>query len=459
MSFTQVSGDGIANNTVAVEDCNWYSQGALHTTGALKLPRGNTSERPTTHTGGRENITFDLKVTANVPSSDPGFLQNEPWLWSWQANYNRTLAATDTTDTSSLTLFKGSRYTFRNHTVGHGLFLRHTEKTDSNAAMDQYALTASDGIVSGTQGSLASDTSTPSEIVFQIPSDYSYSQVVIQHGQTGMANVITVSDPPTETLGYIRLNTDAGDANSDLEVYTGQGWKSLAYSDSAGAQEQPTGTLSITDNGLITATVTTTTDDGLITASDPSTRDNGGILLLAFLSDNLLGVNSNNALFVHDGSTPGGYEIMKADQSNVKNTLVNKRFTMYRFGSQTCTGCNVVGSAGSRIDLANTVEDGIGDLTLEDSNQRIRIVKDLTNSYLKFDLKFKPNQACTFQLWKNGSKVNYADYDAEANYHHTFTWMEPVSFDDTLEFRLYSSSQGNITLTNNDIMIIEFVGS
>ena len=30
---------------------------------------------------------------------------------------------------------------------------------------------------------------------------------------------------------------------------------------------------------------------------------------------------------------------------------------------------------------------------------------------------------------------------------------------DTLEFRLYSSSQGNITLTNNDIMIIEFVGS
>lgn len=306
---------------------------------------------------------------------------------------------------------------------------------------------------------MASDTSTPSEIVFQIPSDYSYSQVVIQHGQTGMANVITVSDPPTETLGYIRLNTDAGDANSDLEVYTGQGWKSLAYSDSAGAQEQPTGTLSITDNGLITAAVTTTTDDGLITASDPSSRDNGGILLLAFLSDNLLGVNSNNALFVHDGSTPGGYEIMKADQSNVKNTLVNKRFTMYRFGAQTCASCDVAGSADSRIDLANTVEDGIGDLTLEDSNQRIRVRKNLTNSYIKFDLKFKPNQACTLQLWKNGSKVNYADYDAEANYHHTFTWMEPVSFDDTLEFRLYNSSQQNITLTDQDILIIEFVGS
>ena len=459
MSFTQVSGDGIANNTVAVEDCNWYSQGSLHTTGALKLPRGNTSERPTTHTGGRENITFDLKVTANVPSSDPGFLQNEPWLWSWQANYNRTSAATDTTDTSSLTLFKGSRYTFKNHAVGHGLFLRHTEKTDANAANDQYALTASDGIVSGTQGSMASDTSTPSEIVFQIPDDYSYSQVVIQHGQTGMANVITVSDPPTETLGYIRLNTDAGDANGDLEVYTGQGWKSLAYSDSAGAQEQPTGTLSITDNGLITATVTTTTDDGLITASDPSTRDNGGILLLAFLSDNLLGVNTNNALFVHDGSTPGGYEIMKADQSNVKNTLVNKRFNMYRLGSQTATECVTLGSSGSRLVFGTTVEDGIGDLDLQDSNKRIRIAKDLTSSYLKFDLKFKPNQFCTLQLWKNGSKVNYADFDAEANFHHTFTWMEQVTFDDTLEFRLYNSSQANITLTNNDIMIIEFVGS
>ena len=87
------------------------------------------------------------------------------------------------------------------------------------------------------------------------------------------------------------------------------------------------------------------------------------------------------------------------------------------------------------------------------------IPKNLTNSYIKFDLKFKPNQACALQLWKNGSHVGYADYDAEANYHHTFTWMEPVSFDDTLEFRLYSSSQGNITLTNNDIMIIEFVGS
>ena len=196
MAFTQVSNDGIAPNTVAVEDCNWYSQGALHTTGALKLPRGNTAERPATHTGGRENVTFDLKVTANVVSSDPGFLQNEPWLWSWAKNYNRAAAATDVTDTSSITLFKGSRYTFNNHTVGHGLFLRHTEKTDSNAAMDQYALTASDGIVSGTQGTLAPDTSTPSSIVLQIPTDYAYNQVVIQHGQTGMANVITVSDPP-----------------------------------------------------------------------------------------------------------------------------------------------------------------------------------------------------------------------------------------------------------------------
>ena len=460
MAFTQVSNDGIAPNTVAVEDCNWYSQGALHTTGALKLPRGNTAERPTTHTGGRENVTFDLKVTANVVSSDPGFLQNEPWLWSWAKNYNRAAAATDVTDTSSITLFKGSRYTFNNHTVGHGLFLRHTEKTDSNAAIDQYALTASDGIVSGTQGTLAPDTSTPSSIVLQIPTDYAYNQVVIQHGQTGMANVITVSDPPAETLGYIRLNTDVGNTFAIPEIYTGTGWKSIAYADSAGAQEQPAGTLSIVDNGLITASATTNVDDGVITDATTTVRqDGGGILLLAFLSDNLLGVDSGNALFVHDGSTPGGYEIMKADQSNLKGNLVNKRFTMYRFGAQTLTACNVNASNTARLPMTTTIEDGIGQLTLEDSNRRIQIDKDVTNSYLKFELKFKVNNTCDLQLWKNGSKVSYADYTAEANFHHTFSWMEPVSFGDELEFRLYHASNSSITITDNDMLIVELVGS
>ena len=461
MAVTQVSGDGIANNTVSIQDCNWYSQDVSGTVGALKLPRGNTSERPTTATGGRENISFDLSVTVNVESGDPGFLQNEPWLWSWAANYNRTSAATNETDTSSLVLFRGSTYTFNNYAVGHGLYLRHTEKTNAGDADDVFTLSASDGIT-GTQGiKSVVGSNAPGVIVWTIPTNYSYNQVVIQHAQTGMANVITVSDPPAETIGYIRMNTDAGDAVADLEVYTGRGWKTLAFSDSSGAQEQPTGTLSITDNGLLTDAVATTVDDGLITnVSSPGTRDNGGLLLLAFLSDNLLGVNSNNALFVHDGSTPGGYELMKADQSNLKTgTLINKRFTMYRFGSQTCTGCNIVGSNGARIDLTNTVEDGIGGFTLEDSNQRIRITKDMTNSYLKFDLKFRPNQNCTLELWKNGSRVTYADYDGMANFHNTFSWMEACSFDDTLEFRIYNSSQQNITLTNNDILIIEFVGS
>ena len=36
---------------------------------------------------------------------------------------------------------------------------------------------------------------------------------------------------------------------------------------------------------------------------------------------------------------------------------------------------------------------------------------------------------------------------------------EECDNDDTLEFRLYNSSQQNITLTDQDILIIEFVGS
>ena len=128
MALDQITASAIATNVVGLHHCDWYSDANLLDAGGLKLPVGTTTERPTVVAGGREVVTFDLNVTANVPSNDPGFLQNEPWLWTWAANYNRTTAATNVTDTSPLTFFKGSTYTFRNQTVGHGLWLRHTEK-------------------------------------------------------------------------------------------------------------------------------------------------------------------------------------------------------------------------------------------------------------------------------------------------------------------------------------------
>ena len=120
MSLDQITSSAIATNVVGLHHCDWYSDATLLDAGGLKLPVGTTTERPTVVTGGREVVTFDLGVTANVLSGAPGFLQNEPWLWSWAKNYNRSAAATDVTDTSSITLFKGSRYTFNTHTVGHG---------------------------------------------------------------------------------------------------------------------------------------------------------------------------------------------------------------------------------------------------------------------------------------------------------------------------------------------------
>jgi hypothetical protein len=37
--------------------------------------------------------------------------------------------------------------------------------------------------------------------------------------------------------------------------------------------------------------------------------------------------------------------------------------------------------------------------------------------------------------------------------------MEPVSFGDELEFRLYHASNSSITITDNDMLIVELVGS
>ena len=79
MALDQITASAIANNVVALHHCDWYSDATGLDAGGLKLPVGTTTERPTVVAGGREVVTFDLNVTANVQSGDPGFLQNEPW--------------------------------------------------------------------------------------------------------------------------------------------------------------------------------------------------------------------------------------------------------------------------------------------------------------------------------------------------------------------------------------------
>ena len=457
MAIDQITASAIANNVIALHHCDWYSDATGLDAGGLKLPVGTTAERPTVVAGGRETVTFDLNVTANVPSSDPGFLQNEPWLWSWTANYNRTAAATNVTDTSSLTLFKGSTYTFRNFTVGHGLWLRHTEKTDSNDPNNYAALTASDGITSGTQGAVASDTSTPAVITIAIPSDYAYNQIVIQHSQTGMANVITVSDPPTETLGYIRVNTSRLDGSDEttgtsLEYYTGQGWAGVGGSNVNGnIIAHPTGTLTTEDWN---------TDSGSYDwqSATGSEEWGPGAVVVAFGDSGDISTNSDNALVAHDGSTNGGIPMMKADMSNLSTSLVNTRYNFFRSNNESLTNCSTQGANTSRLSFDNVVEQGVPNILLSDSNKVFTINKDVTNAYFKFELKLKPTDDCTLQVWKNGTHIANSDYDLDASYHATVSWIEATSFNDYYEFRL-KSTNNSISVTEKDTLLIEFVGS
>ena len=457
MAIDQITASAIATNVVGLHHCDWYSDANQLDAGGLRLPVGTTAERPTVIAGGREAVTFDLNVTANVPSGDPNFLQNEPWLWSWTANYNRTAAATNVTDTSSLTLFKGSTYTFRNFTVGHGLFLRHTEKTDGSAAMNQYALTASDGITSGTQGATASDTSTPSVIVFTIPENYAYSQVVIQHGQTGMANVLTVADPPAATLGYIRVNTsrlNGSDATTgtSLEYYTGQGWAGVGGANPNGdIISHPTGTLLTEDWNTDSGSY----DWNVLTGSE---EWGPGAVVVAFGDAGDISTNSDNALVAHDGTTNGGIPMLKADMSNLSDNLVNTRYNFLRSNNESLTDCTTQGAQTARLSFDNTIETGVAFIQLSDSNKVFTINKDITNVYFKFEIKLKPSADCTLQVWKNGTHIANSDYDLDSSYHSTVSWIEAASFSDTFEFRLKSTT-GTITVTEKDTLLIEFIGS
>ena len=458
MSLDQITASAIATNVVGLHHCDWYSDATLLDAGGLKLPVGTTTERPTTVAGGREVVTFDLNVTANVPSNDPGFLQNEPWLWTWAANYNRTTAATNVTDTSPLIFFKGSTYTFTNQTVGHGLFLRHTEKTDSNDPMNVYALTAAEGITSGTQGSMAASVGSPSTIVFTIPDNYPYSQVVIKHGQTGMANVIPVQSPPAETLGYIRVNTSSLTGSDEttgtsIEYYTGQGWAGIGGSNANGNLiAHPSGTF---DPGEDWNTDSGTYDWNTASGSE----DWGPAIVTAFGAAGYISQNADKALVAHDGSTGGGIPMLRADMSNLGTNLVNTKYNFFRSNAETMTGCNTTGSATSRLSFDNAIEVGVSNIILSDSNKIFTINKDVTNSYFKFEIKIKPSVACTLQVWKNGSHLSYSDYDLETGYHATVSWIESASFDDTFEFRLKTASTSSVTNTDKDTLLIEFIGS
>ena len=458
MSLDQITASAIATNVVGLHHCDWYSDATLLDAGGLKLPVGTTTERPTTVAGGREVVTFDLNVTANVPSNDPGFLQNEPWLLTWAANYNRTTAATNVTDTSPLTFFKGSTYTFTNQTVGHGLFLRHTEKTDSNDPMNVYALTAAEGITSGTQGSMAASVGSPSTIVFTIPDNYPYSQVVIQHGQTGMANVIPVQSPPAETLGYIRVNTSSLTGSDEttgtsIEYYTGQGWAGIGGSNANGNLiAHPSGTFETAEDW--------NTDSGTYDWNTASgSEDWGPAIVTAFGAAGDISQNADKALVAHDGSTGGGIPMLRADMSNLGTNLVNTKYNFFRSNAETMTGCNTTGSATSRLSFDNAIEVGVSNIILSDSNKIFTINKDVTNSYFKFEIKIKPSVACTLQVWKNGSHLSYSDYDLETGYHATVSWIESASFDDTFEFRLKTASTSSVTNTDKDTLLIEFIGS
>lgn len=458
MALDQITASAIATNVVGLHHCDWYSDANQLDAGGLKLPVGTTTERPTVVAGGREVVTFDLNVTANVPSNDPGFLQNEPWLWTWAANYNRTTAATNVTDTSPLTFFKGSTYTFRNQTVGHGLWLRHTEKTSSGQANNFAALTAAEGITSGTQGALAASVGSPAVIVFTIPDNYPYSQVVIQHSQTGMANVIPVSSPPAETLGYIRVNTSnlAGSdetTGTSIEYYTGQGWAGIGGSNANGnIIAHPSGTFETAEDW--------NTDSGTYDWNTASgSEDWGPAIVTAFGAAGDISQNSDKALVAHDGSTGGGIPMLRADMSNLGTNLVNTKYNFFRSNAETMTGCNTTGSSTSRLSFDNAIEVGVSNIVLSDSNKIFTINKDVTNSYFKFEIKVKPSVACTLQVWKNGSHLSYSDYDLETGYHATVSWIESASFDDTFEFRLKTASTSSVTNTDKDTLLIEFIGS
>ena len=474
----QLSAKAILPDQISLEHCDWYSDDAPagHNTGALKLPRGNTSERPTTATGGRENV--ELIATTSQPntlSSDAGFLANDPWIWAWDGNYNRNILTATTVASGNalpgLTLLRGSTYRFRNGTVGHNLWLRSAEKTSSGQANNIFALGASDGVTNNgairANASAASTTTT-----WEIPSNYSGTQVFVQHNQTGMVNTIPIADPPAETLGYIRLNTDIGHDESTqtgLELYTGTGWKTIPFADNAGGTKaHPVGTLTTDDNGNVATATASTSDNAAVATAVSSTEDMGGIILTAFLADGDIsqtstGVAATKTLAVHDGATGGGIQMLRSDLANLSFSVVNKLHQTFTLADQSPVQMTVTGTNGSRIALSNQVLAGHNIFTREDSNKKLRVTTDVpANINIKVEARIHTNNLYRFEIWKNGVHQTGSQHYALQNIHNTMTSFIAVSFDDVLEFRCRTvSASGAVTtnITGNGHISLELIGS
>ena len=473
----QLNAKAIQTDQISLEHCDWYSDDAPagHSTGALKIPRGNTSERPTTAAGGRENIEITATVSQpDTPSSDPGFLQHDPWIWSWSGNYNRS-ELTPTTITSGnpvggLTLLRGSTYRFRNGSVGHNLWLRSAEKTDSNQANNIFALGSGDGVtnngVKRADANAAATTTT-----WAIPSNYSGTQVFVQHNQTGMVNTIAIADPPAETLGYIRLNTDIGHdtaTQTGLELYTGTGWKTIPFEDNAGGTKtHPTGTLLTDDNGLVTGSVASTSDNASIATATSSTEDFGSLVITSFLPDGDLsmtptGVSSTKALVLHDGATGDGVHMLRNDLANMDFAISNKLYQVFTLGTQTPSAMTTAGSNDSRIELTTPALDGHEIFTREDASKRLRVTKAITNINIKVEAKIHTGNAYRFEVWKNGVVQSNNYHYTLQSIHNTMTGFIQVSFDDYIEFRCHSisaSGTNTTTISGGGHISLELVGS
>lgn len=471
----QLISKAIQIDQISLEHCDWYSQDAAagSNTGALKLPRGNTGERPTTHTGGRENIEIIATTSQpDTPSSDSGFLQNDPWIWSWSGNYNRN-ALTPTTIASGnpvtgLTLLRGSKYRFKNGTVGHNLWLRSAEKTSSGQANNIFALGAAEGVTNN--GAIRASASDPAvEIEWVIPSNYAPSVIYVQHNQTGMVNTIAIADPPNETLGYMRLNTDIGHDESTqtgLEVYTGTGWKTIPFEDNAGGTKtHPTGTLLTDDNGLLTGSAASTADNDNIATAVSSTEDFGELLVTAFLADGDLsatvtGVGATKTLVLHDGATGGGVPMLRADMANVPIKKINKSIQYLRDGTGvTYQNTNISASLTSRI--AFTEETAGHDVfTLEDSGKKLRVTGNInTNTWFKITFDAYTNTSQTaIDFRKNGVTERHR-WMTTTSAHHSFTVFIKMSFDDILEVHANSASTQSTAYLSDKHMLIELIGS
>jgi len=461
---------------ISLEHCDWYSQdtAAGENTGALKIPRGNTSERPNTHTGGRENIEIVATTSQpDTPSSDPGFLQMDPWIWSWGGNYNRN-ALTPTTVASGnavpgLTLLRGSKYRFKNGTVGHNLWLRSAEKTSNSQANNIFALGSGDGVTNN--GAIRANASAPAaEVEWVIPSNYSANVVYVQHNQTGMVNTIAIADPPAETIGYIRLNTDIGHdetTKTGLELYTGTGWKTIPFEDNAGGTKtHPTGTLLTDDNGLITASTASTSDNASVATAVSSTEDFGELLVTAFLNDgdlsmNPTGVNATKTLVLHDGATGGGVPMLRADMANAPIKKTNKSIQYLTGTDGTYTGASVVGTASSRI-VFSEVTAGHDLFTLLDSGKQLKVAQDInTNTWIKFTMDLYINGASHqgyIDFRKNGVRQKHHWLGTTAN-HYSLTRMVQVSFNDVLEIHITNGSTIDSIAISDIHLLAELVGS